>query len=47
MPICRWVDNVKMDLKEKYVNTKNWIDLAQAKNYWRTSGNVALNIQVP
>jgi hypothetical protein len=29
MPKRRWEDNSRMDLKEKGVNTRIWIDLAQ------------------
>jgi hypothetical protein len=28
-PIHRWEDNIRMDLKEIGINTRNWIDLAQ------------------
>ena len=26
---------------------RNWIDLAQNRDYWRTLVNVALNLEVP
>ena len=32
-----------MDLKEILINTRNWVDLAQDMDYWRTLVNVALN----
>ena len=32
-----------MDLKDRGVSTKNWIDSAQNKNYWRVIVNAALN----
>jgi hypothetical protein len=31
-----------MDLKEIGINTTNWVDLAQDRDYWRAVGNVAL-----
>jgi len=42
----RWVDNIRMDFKEIGINTRNWIDLAQDRDYWRALVNVALNLQV-
>ena len=29
------------------VNTRNWVDSAQDRDYWRALVNVALNLQVP
>jgi hypothetical protein len=31
-PRCRWVDNIKMDLREIGWNGGNWIDLAQDRD---------------
>ena len=28
-PRRRWEDNIRMDLKEIGINTRNWVDLAQ------------------
>ena len=36
-----------MDLKEISINTKNWVDSAQDRNYWRALVNAALNLRVP
>ena len=46
-PRCRWEDNIRMDLKEISMNTRNWIDSAQDRDYWRTLVNEAMNLQVP
>ena len=27
-PGCRWEDNIRMDLKEICINTRNWVDSA-------------------
>ena len=46
----RWEDNISMDLKEIGVNTRNWVDSALDRNYWRalvTLVNAALNLQGP
>ena len=43
----RWEDNERMDLKEIGTNTRNWVDSAQDRNYWRDLMNPALNLQVP
>ena len=39
MPRCSWEDNIRMDLKEIGINTRNWIGSAQDKNCWRALGN--------
>ena len=36
-----------MDLKEIVVNTRNWVDSAQDRGYWRALVNVVMNLQVP
>ena len=36
-----------MDLKEIVVNTRNWVDSAQDRGYWRALVNVVLNFWVP
>ena len=40
-------DNIRMDLKEIDINTRDWVDSAQEKDYWRALVNVALNLRVP
>ena len=42
-----WKDNIKMDLKETGINTRNWFDSAQDRDYWRVVGNAALNLRIP
>ena len=41
MPRRRWEDNIRMDLKERGINTRNWVDSAQARDYWRDLVNEA------
>ena len=36
-----------MDLKEIGINTRNWVDSVQDRDYWRALVNTALNIRVP
>ena len=36
-----------MDLKEIVVNTRNFINSAQDRYYWRVLVNMALNLRVP
>ena len=43
----RWEDNIRMDLKEIGINTRNWVDSAQVRDYWRALGNATLNLCVP
>ena len=42
-----WEENVRMYLEEMGVNTRNWIDSAQDREYWRALVNKALNLQFP
>ena len=35
-PKRRWENNIRMDLKEICMNTRNWVDSAQHRNYWRS-----------
>ena len=32
-PRRKWEDNIKMDLKEIGINTRNWIDSAQHRDF--------------
>ena len=43
----RWEDNIRMNVKEVGINTRNWVDSAQDMDYWRALVNVALNLRVP
>ena len=42
----RWEGNIRMDHKEIGINTRNWVDLAQDRDYWRVLLNTALNLRV-
>ena len=42
-----WEDNIRMDLKEMGINTRNWVDSAQDRDYWRVLVNAVLNLRVP
>ena len=45
--IRRWDVNMRKDRKEICVNTRNWIDSTQDKDYWRVLLNATLNLCVP
>ena len=45
-PSHTWEDNIRMDLKEIGVNSRNWIDSAQYRDYWGALGNRALNLRI-
>jgi len=36
-----------LDVKEIGISMRNWVDLAQDRDYWRALVNVALNFWVP
>ena len=40
-----WQDNIRMDLKEIGINTRNWVDSAQDRDYWRALMNATLNLR--
>ena len=43
----RWEDNIIMVLKEIGINTRNWVDSAEDRDYWRALVNAALKFRVP
>ena len=46
-PRRRLENNMTMDLKEIGINTRNWVDLAQDRDYWKAVVYAALNLRVP
>jgi hypothetical protein len=46
-PKRRWVNNIKMDLRQTGWDGMDWIDLAQERNKWRALVNTVLNLRVP
>ena len=45
-PRRSWEDNIRMDLKETGINTRNWVDSTQDRFYWKALANAALNLRV-
>ena len=46
-PRRRWEDNIRMILKEMVIDTRNWVDSAQDRDYWKILVNAGLNLRVP
>jgi hypothetical protein len=46
-PRCRWVDNIKMDVREIGWDSMDWIKLAQDWDQWRALVNTVMNLRVP
>jgi hypothetical protein len=46
-PKCRWVNNIKMDLREIVWDGMDWIGLAQNRDQWRALVNTVMNLRVP
>ena len=44
--MCRWEDNIRMDLKETGIKTKYWVDSAQDRDYWKPLVSAALDLRV-
>jgi hypothetical protein len=43
----RWVDNIKMDLREIGWDGVDWIDMGQDRDQWRALVNTVLNLRGP
>jgi hypothetical protein len=41
----RWVDNIKMDLRETGWGGMDWIDLTQDRDQWRALVNTVMNLR--
>jgi hypothetical protein len=46
-PRRRWVDNIKIDLREIGWDGMVWIKLAQDRDEWRALVNTVMNLRVP
>jgi hypothetical protein len=42
-PRRKWVDNIKIDLREIVFDGMDWIDLAQDRNQWMALVNTVIN----
>jgi hypothetical protein len=45
-PKRRWVDNMKIDLREMGWDAVDWIDMAQVRDQWGSHVNTVLNLRV-
>jgi hypothetical protein len=46
-PRRRWVDNIKIVLREIGWDGVDWIDLAQDRDQWRALVSTVMNLRVP
>jgi hypothetical protein len=46
-PKSKWVDNIKVDLREIGWDGMDWIDLAHERDLWRALVNTVMNLRVP
>jgi hypothetical protein len=46
-PRHRWMDNIKVDLREIGWDDMDCIDLAQDRDQWRALMNTVMNLRVP
>jgi hypothetical protein len=45
-PRCRWVDNIKIDLREIRYGIIDWIGLTLDRDQWMALVNIVINLQV-
>jgi hypothetical protein len=43
----KWVDNIKMHLRDIRWGGMDWIDLVQDRDHWRALVNAVMNLRVP
>jgi hypothetical protein len=46
-PRCKWVDNIKIDLRAIGWDGVDWIDLVQDRDQCRALVNTVMNLRVP
>jgi hypothetical protein len=46
-PKHRWVDNIRMDIREIVWKVVDWMHLAQDRDQWRVLVNTVMNLRVP
>jgi hypothetical protein len=46
-PRRRWVNNIKMDLRDVGWDGMDWIDLAEDRDRWRALVNTVMKLRVP
>jgi hypothetical protein len=46
-PRRRWVNNIKMGLREIGWGDMDWIDVAQDRDQWRALVNTVMNFRLP
>jgi hypothetical protein len=46
-PRRRWVDSIKMDLRETEWDGMDWINLARNRDQWRALVNTVMNLRAP
>jgi hypothetical protein len=46
IPRRKWMDSIKMDLREIEWGRLDWIDLAQDRDQWRVFVNTVMNVAV-
>jgi hypothetical protein len=46
-PRRRWVDNIKIYLREIAWDGMDWVDLVQVRDQWRALVNTVMSLRVP
>jgi hypothetical protein len=46
-PRCRWVDNIKMDLRGIGWDGLDWTDMVQDRDKWRALVNTVMDLRFP
>jgi hypothetical protein len=45
--MCKWKDNINMDIKDIVCEHVDWIHMVQGRVQWQVLVNMVMNFQVP
>jgi hypothetical protein len=46
-PRRRWVNNIKIDLREIGLDSRDWIEVGEDRDQWRALVNMVMDLRVP
>jgi hypothetical protein len=46
-PICMWMGNIKMELRDLGLGGMDWIDISLDRDQWKNLVDMVMNLRVP